>query len=112
MVREMLAVTLSGEGFSIITAEDGRVGLDRAWCERPDLILTDIEMPEMDGIQMICRLRQAPELQTIPVVVLSAVHQELLTKAVSLGAHAALKKPIELKSLITLIRQILRGPAD
>ena len=110
-VREMLALVLSEAGFDVFTAQDGQAGLDRAWCERPDLILTDLEMPNMDGIQMILALRREPELQVIPVLVLSAVPQGLLSQARSAGAAEALQKPVQICALIELIRQILSHPA-
>ncbi|HJQ25775.1 MAG TPA: response regulator [Blastocatellia bacterium] len=106
-VREMLALVLSGAGFDVVTAPDGQAGLDRAWCERPDLILTDLEMPNLDGIQMILGLRREPELQAIPVLVLSAVPQGTLRQAISAGAAEALQKPVQICALIELIRQIL-----
>lgn len=106
-VREMLALILREEGFDVVTAQDGQMGFDCAWCERPDLILTDIEMPNMDGIQMILGLRREPELQAIPVLVLSAVPQASLRQAVSAGADKALQKPVQIGALIELIRQII-----
>jgi two-component system chemotaxis response regulator CheY len=107
MVREMFAIALSEAGFSVITADDGYAGLDRARAERPDLILTDVEMPNMDGIQMIQRLRLEPELQCTPVLVLSALHTSVLTQAVAAGASEVVQKPVELVSLIKMVRQIL-----
>lgn len=106
-VREMLALILNEAGFCVVTAGDGQAGLDCAWCERPDLILTDLEMPVMDGIQMILRLRQAPDLQNIPVLVLSFVPAAILAEAVGAGAREALQKPVQVGPLIELIRQIL-----
>ncbi|MEN3333586.1 MAG: two-component system, chemotaxis family, chemotaxis protein CheY [Blastocatellia bacterium] len=106
-VREMFALALSEAGFSVITAEDGCAGLDRARRERPDLILTDLEMPNLDGIQMIQCLRQEPELQGIPVLVLSAVHTGMLMQAVAAGACEVMQKPVQLMSLIEIVRQIL-----
>jgi two-component system chemotaxis response regulator CheY len=110
-VREMFAIALSEAGFSVITAEDGYAGLDRARRERPDLILTDLEMPNLDGIQMIQRLRQEPELQRIPVLVLSAVHRGMLTQAIAAGACEVMQKPVQLMSLIKIVKQILGAPS-
>jgi DNA-binding response OmpR family regulator len=109
-VREMFAIALSEAGFSVITAEDGYAGLDRARRERPDLILTDLEMPNLDGIQMIKRLRQESELQRIPVLVLSAVHTSVLMQAVAAGACEAMQKPVQIMSLIKTVTQILGTP--
>lgn len=107
MAREMFAIALNEAGFSVITANDGYAGLDRARAERPDLILTDIEMPNLDGIQMIERLRQEPELQRIPVLVLSALHTSGLMRAVAAGASEIMQKPVELTLLIRIIKQTL-----
>ena len=109
MMREMFAIALSDAGFSVITADDGHAGLDRARAERPDLILTDIEMPNMDGIQMIQQLRLEPELQCTPVLVLSALHTSMLMKAVAAGACEVMQKPVELMSLIKIVRHILEA---
>jgi two-component system chemotaxis response regulator CheY len=106
-VREMFALALSEAGFSVITAEDGYAGLDRARRERPDLILTDLEMPNLDGIQMIQRLRQEPELQRIPVLMLSAFHTSILMQTIAAGACEVAQKPMQLMSLISIVRQVL-----
>src|SRR5689334_2925579 len=103
----MLAVALGGAGFSVVTADDGYDGLACAMRERPDLILTDVEMPNLDGIRMIERLRQQTELQAIPVLVLSSVHAGLLAQAVAAGASSVMQKPVRLAQLITTIRQTL-----
>lgn len=109
--REILAALLGEAGFAVVTAEDGLVGLDRAWDERPDLILTDIQMPRLDGIQMIRRLRQQPELQGIPVLVLSEVQKGTLRQAANAGTSEALQKPLPIDNLIGLIRGILSRAA-
>jgi two-component system chemotaxis response regulator CheY len=106
-VREMLAVALGDAGFVVVTADDGFEGLACARRERPDLILTDIEMPNLDGIRMIERLRQEPELSHIPVLVLSAVHGGRLAQAAAAGATSVLEKPVRLAQLISTIRQTL-----
>jgi two-component system, chemotaxis family, chemotaxis protein CheY len=107
MVREMFAVALADAGFSVITAADGVAGLDRARAEHPDLILTDVEMPNLDGIEMIERLRQEPESQGIPVLVLSAVHASVLQHARVAGASEIVQKPVQIAFLIHLIKQTL-----
>jgi len=111
MVREMFAVALAEAGFNVITADDGVSGLDRARAEHPDLILTDVEMPNLDGIQMIERLRQEPESQGIPVLVLSAVHASVLRNAMAVGASEIVQKPVQIAFLIKLIKQTLSTAA-
>ena len=106
-VREMFAIALTDAGFSVVTAGDGYAGLDCALREHPDLILTDVEMPNLDGISMIERMRREPELQGVPVLVLSAVHASLLNQAVAAGASDVMQKPVQLARLIHTIRQAL-----
>ena len=112
IVREMFAVALADAGFSVITADDGVSGLDRARAEHPDLILTDVEMPNLDGIQMIERLRQEPESRGIPVLVLSAVHASVLRNAMAVGASEIVQKPVRIAFLIKLIKQTLGTAAS
>lgn len=75
----MLAVLrerFKDEGFDIITAENGQVGLQKALDEKPDLILLDLAMPVMDGIEMLKRLRQTEQGEDIPVIVLTNLSDE------------------------------------
>lgn len=106
-IREMFALALGEAGFSVVMADDGYTGLECARRERPDLIITDVEMPNLDGIQMIQRLRQDPELESIPVVVISAMHTGVLMRAVASGANEVVQKPVPLSTLIIIARQIL-----
>lgn len=107
MIRELFAAALSDAGFSVIMADDGDKGLELARCEQPDLIITDVEMPNLDGIQMIQRLRQEFELQCTPVLVVSAQYAEVLATATAVGASEVMQKPVQLISLIQIIRRIL-----
>lgn len=106
-IREIYAIALGEAGFSVVMADDGYTGLECARRERPDLIITDVEMPNLDGIQMIQRLRQDPELLSIPVVVVSAMHTGVLMQAVAGGANEVVQKPVQLLTLIKIARQIL-----
>jgi CheY-like chemotaxis protein len=106
-IRELLAVALGEAGFSVVLADDGCTGLECARREQPDLIITDIEMPNLDGIQMIQRLRQDPELEGTPVVVVSAMPTGALMRAVASGASEVVQKPVSLLTLIKIARQIL-----
>ncbi|MBI4494086.1 MAG: response regulator, partial [Chloroflexi bacterium] len=71
-IREMTRRMLEREGWSVVEAENGRVGLEQVARQRPDLILLDLMMPEMDGFQFVTELRQRTEWQSIPVVVVTA----------------------------------------
>jgi CheY-like chemotaxis protein len=70
--REMIRRTLEGDGWTVCEAENGRVGLERLAESRPELILLDLMMPEMDGFEFVAELRRNEEWRGIPVVVVTA----------------------------------------
>jgi CheY-like chemotaxis protein len=70
--RELLRLVLERAGYDVIEAEDGRVALERARTSSPDLILLDLQMPEMDGYQVLAALRSEPRFRTLPILALTA----------------------------------------
>lgn len=105
--REVLSVILAAEGLAVITAEDGQQALRLIERTPPDLIITDIQMPNLDGIELIKRLRAHPQLHRVPIVVLSAVSGGIADDAIKAGANQTTPKPMQLDALLGLIRQIL-----
>jgi CheY-like chemotaxis protein len=105
--REMIAKLLELERFTVVTAEDGRAGLDLAAAECPDLIITDINMPNLDGIEMIKILRSKPLLSNVPIMVITAYGNNFASAALSAGANYALSKPLKLDALIEGIKRLL-----
>ena len=105
--REMLAMLLDMEGYSVATAEDGREGLMRAAADSPDLILTDINMPHIDGTEMIRRLRAEPGACRVPIIVMTAYGDELALRAVESGADIALTKPVDYDLLLETVKDLI-----
>lgn len=105
--REMMTKLLELESFNVITAEDGRDGFDRAKAERPDIIITDINMPNINGIEMIRLLRREVDFGSVPIMAITAYGQNIAQEAVEAGANQATTKPINFESLIRGIRQLL-----
>ena len=105
--REMMTKLLELESFSVVTAEDGRVGLSVARAEQPDLIITDINMPNLNGIEMIKILRQQPEFGSVPIMAITAYGSSVAAEALEAGADQASTKPITFDSLITGINELL-----
>jgi CheY-like chemotaxis protein len=105
--RELLYIVLTEEGFEVVGVEDGQAALDAAKAARPDLIITDIQMPNLDGIDMIKALRGQPELAEVPVLVISATNSGIIKEALDAGANAAASKPVSLDSLVRLIKSLL-----
>jgi CheY-like chemotaxis protein len=105
--REMLAMLFHMEGYSVATAEDGREGLMRASADTPDLILTDINMPNVDGAEMIRRLRAEPGSSRVPIVVMTAYGADVADRAVESGADRALTKPVDYDLLLETIKDLI-----
>jgi DNA-binding response OmpR family regulator len=106
-VRELLTAILSEHGFRVMTAEDGLMGLKIAEAQRPDLIITDIDMPHLDGIQMIARLRGQMGFSGVPILVVSACGGEEAAAVLGAGADLVMQKPIDLSSFINYIDHLL-----
>jgi DNA-binding response OmpR family regulator len=109
-IAQLTALWIKAAGFNTIIANDGRSGLAAIAQHRPDLVLLDIRMPEMDGFEVNRQIRQTPELAEIPVIFLSA-HAQETTRQESLasGGRRFLPKPYESKTLIAAIRAVLKG---
>ncbi|OGY23856.1 MAG: hypothetical protein A2126_00560 [Candidatus Woykebacteria bacterium GWB1_45_5] len=92
-VAELYRLKLSLDGYDVSIAESGQEGLNKAFKEGPELIFLDIKMPEMDGFEVLKRLRSTPKTKDIPIVILSNFdEQDLIEKGLSLGANEYLIK--------------------
>lgn len=105
--REMMAKLLEMEAFNVITAEDGRAGFDTAKAERPDIIITDINMPNLNGIEMIRMLRGEVDFVGVPIMAITAYGNGVAKEAIAAGANEAATKPIDFDKLMRGIRQLL-----
>lgn len=107
--RSVLIHLLEPIGFELIEAENGQEGMDRALSEQPDLIVTDLAMPVMDGFEFLQKLRSYPELKEMPVLVSSAsvfeIHRH---KSLAAGGSDFLPKPIQADILLELIQKYLQ----
>ncbi|MFC1853092.1 response regulator [candidate division CSSED10-310 bacterium] len=108
-IIRMLKFALMKEGYSIVTASNGREGVEVALNEKPNLIISDIMMPEMDGMDMCEKIREIQGLQDIPFIFLTAKgDMSTRIKGLQLGADDFIVKPIDFKLLIKKVQQILR----
>ena len=86
-IRDIYSLKFQREGFMVVVARDGAEGLQLIREKRPDVILLDIEMPVMGGLEVLKALKEDPELEKIPVVVMSNIDNEAMFQRVSeLGA--------------------------
>lgn len=106
-MRMLLKASLSAQGYSVTSAEDGEDGLERARVERPDLVITDINMPKMDGFALIEALRNEGELSDLPILVLSTeFSDDKKARARQAGATGWITKPFDAEKLAAAIRRV------
>ena len=105
--RDLLALLLRREGYTVDTASDGREALKHIKLDCPDLIITDINMPHLNGVELIKLVRQLPECNDLPIIVMTAYGSGKASDALEAGADHALKKPLEYDSFIVGINELL-----
>ncbi len=111
MVRFLAGVL--GSTYTVLAASDGRAGLRLATERRPDLIVSDVTMPEITGWEVVARLREDPTKRAIPIVLLTARGApEDRLRGHEQGADAYLTKPFQVSELLTVIRGLLRNQGD
>ena len=107
--RAMAVDMVSQLGFAVVEAVNGVDALDKARATRPDWILMDIVMPELDGLEATRRLRQLPGLGEVPIIVMSAsASGSDEQKSLAAGANAFVPKPIDLDQFLTQIAALLK----
>jgi signal transduction histidine kinase/FixJ family two-component response regulator len=107
--RSVVVNLLESIGFNIIEAKNGQEGLDKAIEFQPDLIITDLVMPVMDGFNMIQHLRRSPKLKEVVIIASSAsVFETDQHKSLDAGANEFIPKPVKVETLLELLRVHLR----
>lgn len=107
MMREMLLMVLQGAGFNVVQAEDGAEGLDALAHARPDVIITDINMPKLDGYGFIEGVRSDARHRATPILVLSTESSvEKKNRAREAGATGWIVKPFQADTLLDVVRRV------
>lgn len=108
MNRDMLSRRLSRKGYEVVIAVDGKQGIDMAYSEKPDLILMDMSLPEIDGWEATRRIKADAGLNPIPVIALTAhATSEDRDKALAAGCNEYDTKPVDLNRLLEKIQTFL-----
>jgi two-component system phosphate regulon response regulator PhoB len=108
-IRDLLAFNLKREGFAVLSADSGLAALELARSRRPDLVLLDLMLPELDGLGVCRQMQREPVLADIPVIMLTARGEELdRVVGLELGASDYIVKPFSLREVVLRIRIALK----
>jgi two-component system chemotaxis response regulator CheY len=108
-MRQMVSFTLKGAGYNVIEAADGQEALDKARQQHIDLVLTDQNMPRMDGITLVRQLRAlAPFVATPMLILTTESSDEMKAQGRAAGATGWLVKPFDPAKLLDVIRRVIK----
>ncbi|MBI5380632.1 MAG: response regulator [Opitutae bacterium] len=106
-IRETVRLTLQSAGYEVMTAEDGLIGYNLCQKQKADLIVTDLNMPNLDGIQLIARLRALPQYKFTPILMLTTESQEEKKVAgKKAGATGWIVKPFDPARFVAVIQKV------
>lgn len=109
---DMVKIRLEANNYLVLTAYDGQEAIEKARKDKPDLILLDIVMPDMNGYQICSHLKQNKNTVNIPILLLTGKELEpkgISERCINLGVEGSLLKPVDSKELLDKIREVLKG---
>ena len=105
--RDILSKLLKMSGYDVVSASDGETGYAVALKHHPDLIITDINMPKMDGIEFVRKLRTEGSLAGTPVLVVTAFGSSVAREAIEAGADASAEKPFDFDKFLGTVETLI-----
>lgn len=112
-IVRLIQVHMEKQGYTVVTAYDGKDGLEKIRAEKPDLVVLDVMMPYMDGFEVLKNLRREPETENLPVIMLTAKAQDKdVFEGYHYGADMYLTKPFNPIELVTFVKRIAQGGGD
>lgn len=111
-VRQVLRLMLEGEGYDIIEAPGGASGLERAIESKPDLMIIDLMMPDLDGEQLIAQIQEMDELKEVPILVVTAKYSALERCEALLGQENVFPKPFQAAGLLDRVGELIGYPDE
>ena len=110
MVNYFLETRLKREGFNVEIALDGQEALEKVHHNRYDLILTDMMIPNIAGMELIMRIKKSIQNSTVPIIVLSSLSSaDLIVSVLAIGANDYITKPFSIKVVMAKINQLLKN---
>ena len=107
-IRQMVAFTLKGAGYGVLEAVDGEDGLAKAKSSQVSLVLTDQNMPRMDGVSLIKALRGMPSYRSVPILMLTTESSDAMkSQGRAAGATGWLVKPFDPPKLLEVVKKVI-----
>jgi two-component system chemotaxis response regulator CheY len=107
-IRQMVGFTLKSSGYEVVDAVDGMDGLEKAKSQTFSLILTDQNMPRMDGLTLIRSLRALPQYKTVPILMLTTESSDTMKQqGRAAGATGWLVKPFDPQKLVEVVKKVV-----
>ncbi|MFA7241043.1 MAG: response regulator [Sulfuricellaceae bacterium] len=107
-IRQMVAFTLKGGGYEVTEATDGQDGLNKAKLKSYNLVLTDQNMPKMDGLTLIKSLRGIPQYRSVPILMLTTESGDAMkAQGKAVGATGWLVKPFDPQKLLEVVKKVI-----
>src|SRR5215216_4079916 len=112
-IVRLIQVNLERQGYQVVTAFDGKEGLEKIRSEKPNLVVLDVMMPYMDGFEVLKALRREPDTMNLPVIMLTAKAQDKdVFEGYHYGADMYLTKPFNPAELVSFVKRIAAGQDD
>jgi len=112
-IVRLIQVNLERQGYNVVTAFDGKEGLEKIRSEKPNLVVLDVMMPYMDGFEVLKTIRREPDTENLPVIMLTAKAQDKdVFEGYHYGADMYLTKPFNPMELVTFVKRIAQGQDD
>lgn len=107
---ESLTFILSRAGYDVAAALDGEAAVRTIWASSPDLVILDVMLPKMNGFEILKKIRADAQLQSLPVIILTAKGQSLdRAAALEIGADLFLTKPFSNKAVVAAVKKLTAG---
>jgi two-component system, OmpR family, alkaline phosphatase synthesis response regulator PhoP len=112
-IVRLIEVNLTRHGYTVDTANNGVQALEKIRANRPDLIVSDVMMPEMDGFELLSTIKRDPALENLPIIMLTAKTQDKnVMEGYTRGADMYLTKPFNPAELLAFVKRILQSSAS
>jgi len=104
-LRKIMRELLEHHGFNVLEAVNGKEAVEKALAEHPDIVLMDIAMPEMNGIEATRAIREHDELSAMPIIAITAFGEDYHAAAIAAGCVDVMQKPIRIADLLPLLNK-------